>query len=193
MKAILIFGPPGAGKGTQGILIGKKKGYFHISTGDIFRYVEHHGEIGKKVKKYLEKRELVPDSLAMKLFDAELKRLVENKAFDSLKDIIILDGMPRDRKQVREVNKRFDVVQIILLHFEKEGALINRILKRAKKEKREDDQDMAVIKHGIDVYHKKTEEILREYPKSIILRVDGSGSIAQIHKEIMKGIFRASS
>lgn len=185
MKAILLFGPPGAGKGTQGSLLGKKKKYVHFSMGELFRELEHHGDLGKKVSKYVENRELVPDHLTMELFDAEIQRRIRSKRYDPDHQVLLLDGIPRDRHQVAFINQRFKVIAIINLYCKDKNEIMKRIMKRAGLQHREDDSQPAVIRHGLDVYHERTEEILKEYPKRIIMKIDAQSPIGTIHREIL--------
>jgi adenylate kinase len=190
MKAILIFGPPGIGKGTQAKLIGDQEGYVHFSTGELFRKLGDYGDIGKEIKKYVDNRELVPDRLTMKLAIHHVAELAKEGKFDPDKDIILLDGLPRDHEQVEMVKNEFDILQIIDLTVDDESILIDRIKSRAEKEGRADDQHEETVKRGLEVYHKMTEKILEEFPEDIILKVDGSGTVEEIHKEIMEKIRR---
>ncbi len=189
-RAILIFGPPGIGKGTQSEMIGDKDHYVHFSTGELFRKLEHLGDAGKEVQEYIDKRELVPDATVMRLADAEIERLIKEGTYDPEKQLILLDGIPRDKEQVGLVADRYEVLQIIDLYCGDEHVLVERITKRAEIEGREDDKNPETVKHGLEVYHQKTEEILNAYDPSIVVKIDGSGTLEEIHDAIMEKIVK---
>ena len=181
MLNLIIFGSPGAGKGTQASLISKKYHLTPISSGEIFRQELKNGKLGPKIKKYYDSGKLVPDSLTIKIVEAAAKKMIKGAGF-------IFDGYPRNIKQAKSLNKFFkdnkinlDTVLNMKLD-EKKAA--ERILLRAKTSGRSDD-NLETIKKRFTVYHKETEPILKYYQKmNKVTDIDGLPSIKIIFKEI---------
>ena len=98
-RAILLFGAPGSGKGTQGKVIGAIPGFLHSSTGDIFRALDKTSEMGKVFLQYSTKGELVPDEFTINLWKQHMAKLVETKKFDPASSFVVMDGVPRNAKQ----------------------------------------------------------------------------------------------
>ena len=183
-KAILVFGPPGIGKGTQAKLLAKDKKYFHFSTGDMFRNMDKTNSIGKQVHDLISKGNFVPDEMTVELFLKTLERyqkegkLAENK-------ILILDGIPRTEKQVGLLEGRIKVLKIIYFTSSSDETLAERLQKRALIEGRSDDADLGIIKNRLEIYRKDTAAVLSHYPKDLILEIDGMPSIEQVYSDMM--------
>ncbi len=177
---IIIFGPPGAGKGTQAKLISEEYNIPHLSTGEIFRSaIKNETKLGKEVKSILDSGDLVPDEKVVALVEEELK----DPKYD---DGYILDGFPRTIPQAEAFDqllgkkgKNLDaLIQLEVPQVE----LINRILTRG--EGRTDDTPEKV-KTRLQVYRKETQPVLDHYKKqSIVEEVDGMGSIEEIFSRI---------
>lgn len=167
----LIFGVPGAGKGTQGEILTKIPGFFHSSSGVIFRKLDPQSEEGQIVKEYSVRGELAPDAVTIKIFLKwlELQRTAER--FQPNEQLLLLDGIPRTIKQCEILKKYIDVK--ILLHFVcyDEEAMIDRIRQRAVLENRTDDASEAVTRKRFEVYHKETAPVL-EYYQDVVREVD---------------------
>ncbi len=188
-KAIIIFGPPGIGKGTQASLLGKLHGFLHFSTGTMFRAIRtdenmKDTEIAKKIATLIDGGNFVPDNLTIELFFKTLEEYEEEKKLDS-QTILILDGIPRNSAQVGLIKDRVDVIKIISLTSSDNEVLAERIEKRAKLENRKDDTREVLIKR-LDTYKKETEAVLKKYPKEIIIEVDGFGTVESIHEDIIE-------
>ena len=183
-KALLIFGPPGAGKGTQAKLIAEDKKYFHFSTGDMFRNMDKNSQIGMKVHELISSGNFVPDELTIKLFFETLERYVEQRKYDPEKQILLLDGIPRNPAQVDLIDKKIEVIKIINLFISNNDELIKRLAKRAMHEGRKDDNE-EVIKRRLEIYEKETSLVLEKYPKDKILEIEGIGNIEEIYDEII--------
>jgi adenylate kinase len=184
-KAILIFGPPGAGKGTQAKLISDNKKYFHFSTGDMFRSMDRESETGKKIHELISGGNFVPDELTVKLFFDTIERYAKEKKFNPKKQMLLLDGIPRNPNQVGLIADKIDVVRVINLSISNYEEIVKRLAKRAVLEGRKDDNE-ETIKKRLSIYDKETHAILGKYPKELILDINGIGSVEEVYGEIAK-------
>ncbi|MGF1587594.1 MAG: adenylate kinase [Bacteroidales bacterium] len=182
MFNIVIFGPPGAGKGTQSKFIIDKYKLMHLSTGDILRAeISGNTALGTEAKKLIEKGELVPDEMVIKMVKNKIDNNTDQKGF-------IFDGFPRTSEQAEALDgllgeKGTSVSVMISLEVE-EDELVDRLLKRAEKEGRADD-NIDVIKNRIKVYNAVTSQVADYYSKKNRYRsVVGTGSMEEIFGRI---------
>lgn len=177
---IIIFGPPGAGKGTQAKLISEEYGIPHLSTGEIFRSaIKNQTPLGKEVKAILDAGDLVPDNKVVELVEEELKD-------DKYRDGYILDGFPRTVPQAKAfdniLEKRGKTLDAFLQLDVPEEELIDRILSRG--EGRSDDSPEKV-KNRLAVYREETKPVINYYKKQDAVKtIDGVGSIEEIFERI---------
>ena len=193
MLNIVLFGPPGAGKGTQSTNIIKRYNLMHLSTGDILRNaIERKTPRGIQAKKYMNRGELVPDEIVIG---------ITGRSLDEYRDKtngLVFDGFPRTTKQASELDKMLDekgVSITLVLDLEVEHKeLIARLEYRGKVIGRSDDQDIEVIRNRIRIYNETTLPV-REYYKAQnkIISVNGMGSIDEIFKRISDTIDRIVS
>ena len=184
-SCVLLFGPPGVGKGTQGKILANIPGFFHLSVGDVFRSVDIGSEDGKEVYDYISQGQLVPDPLTMKIWKKAVDAYVALSWYKPHEDLLVLDGMPRNVEQVSLVEKYLNVHQIIYLECSDEEDMIHRIRRRAIRENRTDDANEDVIRHRFSVYHQVTAPVIDRYPDDMISRVDCNGSPAEVLKLIL--------
>jgi adenylate kinase len=182
MFNLILFGPPGSGKGTQSIKIAEKYGLEHISTGEIFRNeIRNKTEIGLKVKSVIDSGELVTDELLLEVLKNELKKHKDIKGF-------IFDGYPRTLVQaghldelMKEMDMKISYVISLDVH---DDELISRLLLRAKETNRTDDTE-EVIKQRLVVYNRQTKPLIDYYSKQgKLLTIHGVGGIDDIFKSI---------
>jgi len=179
MTNIVLFGPPGAGKGTQAEILKKKYNLVHISTGDVFRFnIKNETELGKKAKSYIDKGQLVPDKVTIDMLNAEVEKNPGVKGF-------IFDGFPRTEAQADALaelleSKNTQVSAMLALEVEDE-VLVKRLLERGKTSGRADDADESVIRNRIKVYYNETAILKSYYEKqNKYFGIDGVGSIDEI-------------
>lgn len=187
MLNIVLFGPPGAGKGTQSEKLISHYGLVHISTGDVFRFnIKNETELGKLAKSYMDKGELVPDSVTIDMLGAEVEKNPNAKGF-------IFDGFPRTSAQAAALDellkgKNTSVTLMVALDVPEEE-LKTRLLKRAEVSGRADDADPAVIQNRIEVYKAQTAPVAEFYKaQNKLSLVNGVGSIEEIFGRICSAI-----
>ena len=179
MKNIVLFGPPGAGKGTQAEILKEKYSLKHISTGDVFRFnIKNETELGMLAKSFMDKGDLVPDEVTINMLEAEVEKNPEAKGF-------IFDGFPRTQSQAEALDafleKKGTSINGMVALVVPEDILVGRLLERGKTSGRSDDTDESKIRNRFNEYNTKTA-ILKEFyqSKGNYYGIDGVGSIEEI-------------
>ena len=195
MINLILFGPPGSGKGTQALKLVEKYKFLHISTGDLFRReIGNKTDLGVLASSYIKQGKLVPDEVTIRMLKKEV---------DANPDVAgyIFDGFPRTIPQGKALNellasKDMEITALIELTVE-EQEIIDRILNRAKTSGRADDGDVSIIKNRIKVYHDETAPVFKfynQFEKSI--SVNGMGGIEDIFDrlcEVINGLGEKST
>jgi adenylate kinase len=179
MTNIVLFGPPGAGKGTQAEVLKVKYQLVHISTGDVFRYnIKNQTELGALAKSYMDKGHLVPDGVTIKMLNAEVEKNPDANGF-------VFDGFPRTAAQAEALatlmeEKSSQINAMVALEVDDE-VLVGRLLERGKTSGRADDADEAIIRERVAEYYRKTD-VLKDFykAKDRYFGVNGVGNIQEI-------------
>ncbi|MCE7975024.1 MAG: nucleoside monophosphate kinase [Leptolyngbya sp. PLA1] len=184
-QTILLFGPPGVGKGTQGQILARIPGFFHCSTGDIFRNLDIESEIGQIFYRYSSRGELVPDDVTVRIWSQNVYAATILGLFKPKQDLLVLDGLPRNPNQAKLLYKYIKVLRVINLVCRDKEALFERMKKRAMKSNRVDDAREDVIRRRFEVYENETRPVLECYDESLITEVDAMGSPATVLANIL--------
>lgn len=185
-QTILLFGAPGAGKGTQGKILGSIPGFYHLSCGEVFRTLDMASELGRTFMKFSSKGKLVPDDATIKMWHQNMHARTVLSDYKPHADILILDGIPRNVNQARLLDNHLNVLQVIHLVCPNKEEMIKRLRRRALKENRIDDAKEEVIRNRWDVYEKETFPVLEYYPSRIIKEVDATGSPGRVLEHILE-------
>lgn len=179
-RAIILFGYPGSGKGTQGRILSALPGFHHVAVGDILRGLTPAHPLHATVQGYVRRGDLVPDELVVELFGGHIAslKLPEN-------DFVIVDGVPRNRKQVDLLNRLVNVIKIFKLSVYDEAIVIDRMRRRAAAQNRPDDASDAVIQHRLAVYRRETESCITTYPGTMLTRIQANQPVFDVHLDII--------
>ena len=187
MINLILFGKPGSGKGTQAEFVKKKYDLIHISTGDLFRNnISNNTDLGLLAKSYMEKGDLVPDEVTIKMLEAEVNKHPNANGF-------IFDGFPRTTIQAEILDQflstlKLNISMTIALEVD-ENLLIDRLINRGKDSGRADDQDRSKIQNRFDEYNNKTSPLINYYKnQNKFFEVNGVGDINEISARIFNTI-----
>lgn len=171
-RTILIFGPPGSGKGTQGKTLGTLPGFFHCACGDVFRAIDIRTSVGAAFLEYSSKGQLVPNELTINLWQAHIVNACNSGKYNSEKDYLVLDGIPRNKAQAQIMDPFLDVRMVFNFYCSSRRTLIERIRRRAIKENRPDDASEVVINRRLDVYETESQSLTRHYPSHNVFNIN---------------------
>ena len=182
MLNIILFGPPGAGKGTQSAKLVDEFGLVHISTGDVFRGLDPESDLAKLAKSYSDKGDLVPDEITIKILESEVQKHPGAKG-------VIYDGFPRTTAQAEALDKflteKGTSVTTMLSLVVPEEELKQRLLGRAEVSGRKDDADINIIENRISNYNKDTAPVAAFYKsQGKLSEIEGVGSIDDIFNQL---------
>lgn len=187
MINFILFGKPGSGKGTQAEFVKQKYDLVHISTGDVFRYnISKNTDLGVLAKSYMDRGDLVPDEVTIKMLEAEVEKFNDAKGF-------IFDGFPRTTTQAKILDdfldsKGMSISMTIALEVD-EDLLIDRLISRGRDSGRADDQDRSKIQNRFDEYNNKTAPLISFYKnQNKFYEIDGVGEIKDISSRIFETI-----
>ncbi|MBC7806510.1 MAG: nucleoside monophosphate kinase [Akkermansiaceae bacterium] len=191
-RTILLFGAPGAGKGTVGKALGVIPGFLHMACGDVFRNMDLSTPLGRRFIEFSSKGLLVPDDSTIALWKVNIDGLVGTHTFRPDRDILVLDGIPRNVEQAKIMSHYITVERVFYLVCSDEALMIERLQRRAMKENRLDDASEEVIRRRWRVYEEETEPVLRYYPSEVIERVDAVGPPVKVIHDVLGRVITAS-
>ncbi|MCP4440843.1 MAG: adenylate kinase [Aureispira sp.] len=187
MLNLILFGPPGSGKGTQATKLVEKYGLLHISTGDLFRYeMGNNTPLGQEARSYIDKGELVPDSVTIGMLKNKMDKHPEAHGF-------ILDGFPRTVAQAEALDQLLkeghtEVSVLVAMNVD-DAELTERLLERGKTSGRADDRNPEIIANRIKVYKEQTTPVADYYATQDKTRlVNGVGSIEEVFERLCNEI-----
>ncbi len=184
MINLILFGPPGSGKGTQAVKLAEEFNLLHISTGDLFRSeLKNETPLGVVAKKYMDKGELVPDEVTIGMLSNKLDE------YAGKVEGFIFDGFPRTQPQAEALDKLLDLkkteISLVLALEVAEDEIVHRIKERGKSSGRADDLDDTIIRNRFKVYLKETAQVADHYKKvNKVVELNGIGSIEDIFEAL---------
>jgi adenylate kinase len=187
-QTILLFGAPGAGKGTQGKILGSIPGFYHLSCGEVFRTLDMSSDLGRTFVQYSSKGLLVPDDLTVQMWHQNMVARTVLSEYKPRVDLLVLDGIPRNVNQAKLLEKHINVLCIIHLVCPNKEEMIKRLQRRALKENRIDDSKEEVIRKRWEVYEKETFPVLEYYSKDVVREVDATGSPARVLQHLLESV-----
>jgi adenylate kinase len=180
---IILFGPPGSGKGTQAKLLEKKFNLVQVSTGDLFRYeMGNNTPLGQKAKEYMDKGQLVPDEVTVGMLKNKIDQFPDSDGF-------IFDGFPRTPPQADALgillSSRGESIKTLISLTVDDDEIVTRLLERGKTSGRADDANEKVIRNRIAVYKAETTPVYEYYAaKNLATTIEGVGTIEEIHQRL---------
>jgi adenylate kinase len=185
-RCILLFGAPGAGKGTQGKILGVIPNFFHCACGDVFRNLRTDSPLGKVFVEYSSRGELVPDGPTIELWRQFIENNTKIGRFHPDQDTLVLDGIPRNVAQAEILRDVLDVAGVFYLYCNNFDNLVARIQRRAIKENRLDDANIEVIRQRLRTYEEVTKPVLNFYGPELVHEIEADQSPAKVLSEILR-------
>ena len=187
-RTILLFGAPGAGKGTQGKILGTIPNFFHFACGDAFRNLTIENELGRTFIDYSSKGQLVPDEYTIRLWRNSIDGSKQTGRFNPERDTLVLDGIPRSPSQAELLSDTLDVRAVFNLTCPDMNKLVERLQRRALRENRLDDANLEIIRQRLETYERETRPVLDHYGANLVHMIDSTQSPVNVLREILNTI-----
>lgn len=184
-RTILLFGAPGAGKGTQGKILGNIPNFFHCACGDVFRSLSATDPLGRIFIEYSSRGQLVPDEPTIELWRQFIRNCEKSGRFNPEHDTLVLDGIPRNKHQAEMLADTLDVKAVFYLHCTNFNAMVDRLQRRALKENRLDDANLEVIRDRLKVYDKETKPVLTYYGRRLVRRINSTQTPVKVLLDLL--------
>jgi adenylate kinase len=187
-RTILLFGAPGAGKGTQGKILSTVPNFYHCACGDVFRNLRIDNELGRIFLEYSSRGELVPDEATVRLWKKSIEGSQSLGQFNPEKDTLVLDGIPRNVNQARMLQDSLDVRAVFYLTCTDFNKLVERLQRRALRDNRLDDANLSVIRSRLETYENETKPVLDFYGPALVHTIDSTQSPVNVLRDILRRI-----
>jgi len=187
-KTILLFGAPGAGKGTQGKILSTIPNFYHCACGDVFRNLRIDNELGRIFVEYSSRGELVPDEATIRLWKQSIQGSQSLGQFNPERDTLVLDGIPRNVRQAEILQDSIDVRAVFYLTCSDFSKLVERLQRRALRDNRLDDANLNVIKNRLETYEHETKPVLDFYGSNLVHTIDSTQSPINVLRDILRRI-----
>ena len=189
-RTILLFGAPGSGKGTQGKILGAIPDFFHFACGDAFRNLRIDDPIGRIFVEYSSRGQLVPDEPTINLWAKNIQASTLDGEFHPERDTLVLDGIPRNRNQAEMLKDTLDVKAVFNLTSPLQSQMIERLQRRALRENRLDDANLAVIQKRLETYERESRPVLDYYGPQLVHSIDSGQSPLNVLRHILEILAR---
>ncbi len=189
-RTVLLFGAPGAGKGTQGKILGMIPNFFHCACGDVFRSLKTDSAVGRVFLEYSSRGELVPDEQTIQLWGEFINASTKTGRFRPDQDTLVLDGIPRNEHQAEMLKETLKVVGIFYLKCTHVDDLTERLQKRALKENRLDDANIDVIRNRLETYERESKPVLDYYGKKVLHPINADQNPAKVLFDILRHLVK---
>ena len=184
-RTILLIGAPGAGKGTQGKILGTIPNFFHMACGDVFRNLSIDSPLGRVFIEYSSQGQLVPDKYTIRLWNENLQGNIVAGRFQPDQDTLVLDGIPRNAHQAEILKDTLDVRGVFNLSCANTDKLVERLQRRALKENRLDDANLDTIRQRLKVYDNETKALLDFYGPKLVHTIDSTQAPHRVLRDIL--------
>ena len=189
-RTILLFGAPGAGKGTQGKILGTIPNFFHCACGDVFRSLKPDSSVGQIFLDYSSRGQLVPDQPTVDLWQEFIHNSTRTGRFHPQNDTLVLDGIPRNAHQAEMLKDTLEAVSIFYLRCTEEENLIDRLQRRALKENRLDDANIDVIRSRLKTYERESKPVLEYYGRKVVHRINADQPPHKVLFDILRQLVK---
>ena len=187
-NTILLFGAPGAGKGTQGKILSTIPNFFHCACGDVFRNLRIDNELGRIFIEYSSRGELVPDDATIRLWNKSIAGSISTGSFNPEKDTLVLDGIPRNVHQAQMLQNSLNVRSVFYLTCSDFKKLVERLQRRALRENRLDDANLSVIRNRLETYESETKPVLDFYGPDLVHTIDSTQTPVNVLRDILRTV-----
>lgn len=187
-KALLLFGAPGSGKGTQGKILGTIPGFYHCACGDVFRALDLRSPLGQAFLDYSSRGQLVPDDVTIDLWSNQINNMVTMGRYKPDIDFLVLDGIPRNVHQAQMLSEKMTVHRIFHMSCPDRSKLVERLKRRALKDNRLDDANEEIIRQRLQTYEQQSKPVLDFYGPKLTVEIDATQWPYQVLRDILDHI-----
>lgn len=192
-SVILLIGPPGTGKGTQGGILGAVPGFYYFGMGETLRSLDPDSPQGRRIAPYLRSGKLAPAKLVTDLWKREIEDRINRGQYQPDRETLILDGIPRTIEQAKRLDRRIVVKAVIEFVCRRKEELVERLRQRRQVGSRADDQSDELIQHRFEVYYQRTAPLLKYYPQRLVIALGAEGTPLEVFLRLGKTLLEAGT